>query len=309
MSGQEIGSGEVGHIDLRVTPSEPVTIDALIGYPIAETVGRLFDRTDGQPFGGDGSFCGLHIGGIDGPFEPGERPGTWKLLAGEPYALSVGVTTPSLVEESRKVIDTVINDGAALPISGGTLKGISESQTVTTRQELLERADEMDVDSIPMWFRTPTCLDPERTHTLYPHRGAVFESLLEIWNAHAPPELTWDVSRDRIEDVIRERPVQHSIETTRVAIERTRGDSLRTRWGFTGGVQYEFVDPTPAERNALFAAALLGRYGGIGHYRDRGCGDIAVGVAVRQSAGVGRPVDDPIPGLIRRAPFPEAELS
>jgi CRISPR/Cas system endoribonuclease Cas6 (RAMP superfamily) len=132
-------------------------------------------------------------------------------------------------------------------------------------------------------FRTATCIEEAAgITTMFPHRGAVFNSLCGKWNRSAPDELAFDLAREDIEGSVIEKPDARSYRTHSVLVNRVTNEEGKTRnlfrQGFTGECAYAFKDASEAIENAATALALFGEYSGVGSAVARGCGDITIGV-------------------------------
>jgi hypothetical protein len=310
--GGEVGDSSVCQIEVELRPTERVVLTDIIGHPVYETLMGLLDRADVDGDVREQPLEGVHVGGFWGRYGEGGRPQERTLRPAETYRFQLGVVDPELIPAFQTVFEQVVPEGAQLPYSGGTLEVVSATQEYTDRQALLEAAAAIDSPAMNVWFRTPTCLEPDETRTMCPCRGTVFESLLTTWNRWAPEELVFDIDRERIETAVRERPHFRTFETHSVAVERDPRAGAEpvysTREGFSGGVTYEFSEANGAVQNALVAAALLGQISGIGHYRDRGCGDLAVEVEGEDTAGPSPiPWLGPSPLSIRPSPFRNQE--
>ena len=114
---------------------------------------------------------------------------------------------------------------------------------------------------------------------MFPHRGAVFTSLLGKWNRSAPEELALDLSREEIEGNVIEKPDPRTYDTHSVLVNRVENEDGETRnlfrQGFTGECAYEFKDASESVKNAVTALGLFAEYSGVGSAVARGCGSVA----------------------------------
>ena len=135
-----------------------------------------------------------------------------------------------------------------------------------------------------MDFRTATCIEEaEEITTMFPHRGAVFNSLCGKWYRSAPEELAFDLSRADVEGSVIEKPDAGSYRTHSVLVNRVTNEAGETRnlfrQGFTGECAYAFKGASESVENTVTALGLFGEFSGVGSAVARGCGDVSVEVS------------------------------
>jgi CRISPR/Cas system endoribonuclease Cas6 (RAMP superfamily) len=167
-------------------------------------------------------------------------------------------------------------------LSHGELRVERFESENATHAKLLDRASAYDDPTIEMEFRTPTCIEEAgEVTTMFPHRWAVFNSLLGKWNRSCPEELELDLDRSDVKACLIEKPDStrdygYSFDTHSVLVSRVENEDGENRnifiQGFTGECAYEFKNASESVTNAVTAVALFGEYSGVGSAVARGCG-------------------------------------
>lgn len=117
---------------------------------------------------------------------------------------------------------------------------------------------------------------------MFPHRTAVFNSLLSKWNSVCPGELKMDLERDEISRYILEMPDANSYQTHNVMVntifDKNKGHFRPIfNLGFTGKCTYAFSKNVPQDiRNAILMLSIFAGYSGVGSAVSRGCGCVDV---------------------------------
>jgi CRISPR/Cas system endoribonuclease Cas6 (RAMP superfamily) len=122
---------------------------------------------------------------------------------------------------------------------------------------------------------------------MFPHRWAVFNSLLGKWNRSCPDELEIELDRETILESVIEKPDARSYDTHSVLVNRVKNEDSENRnlfrQGFTGTCGYAFKDASESVANAVVALALFGECSGVGSAVARGCGLVNVDLNVKES--------------------------
>jgi hypothetical protein len=223
----------------------------------------------------------LHSSGLLGHFAGSDRAHHKTVLPGETYELSLGIVHPDDTAVFQALVNAVVLSSETVELSHGTLRVKQFESENTTHRELLVRAGEYDDPSLEMEFETATCIEEtDGVTTMFPHRGAVFRSLLGKWNRSAPSELELDLTREEVEANVIEKPDDRSYETHSVLVNRVKTENGENRnlfkQGFTGECVYAFKSASESIENAVTALALFGEYSGIGSAVARGCGNVEV---------------------------------
>jgi Uncharacterized conserved protein (DUF2276). len=187
------------------------------------------------------------------------------------------------MEIFQALLKGLVIEGEIIELSHGKLRVTEFESMNTTHDELLAEASNHDDPQLQMQFRTATCIEEvEDVTTMFPHRGAVFSSLLSKWNRSAPAELEFDLSQKEIQANVIEKPDTTSYQTHSVLVNRVQTESNGTQnlfnQGFSGECVYAFKQASEAITNAITTLAMFAEYSGVGSNVARGCGDISVEV-------------------------------
>lgn len=235
------------------------------------------DRIHDSPLGS------LHNSGLQGVFGGSDRRHHKTVRPDEEYRLTLGIVDPADAEIFQALVNALVLEGDSLELSHGTLRVESFESENATHAELLERANRYDDPEIRMDFRTATCIEEAgEVTTMFPHRWAIFNSLLGKWNRSCPEELELDFSREALLEQVIEKPNPRAYDTHSVLVSRVENEEGESRaifrQGFSGECGYAFKDASKPLENAVTALALFGEYSGVGSAIARGCGDVQVEV-------------------------------
>lgn len=276
-------------IDLTLTAEESFPVPVSDGYSVySALLGVLADvdadisaRVHDSPLGS------LHSSGLVGRFGRSDRSHHKTIRENESYGLSLGVVDPADGEIFQALVSGLVLEGDRIELSHGTLRIESFESTNTSHAALLETADEYDDPTVDAAFQSPTCIEEAGdVTTMFPHRGAVFNSLMGKWNRTSPDGLELVLDRETIEASVIEKPDATSYKTHSVLVNRVENEAGETRnifrQGFTGECAYAFKDASAAVENAVTALALFGEYSGVGSAVSRGCGSISLTITDSQ---------------------------
>jgi CRISPR-associated endoribonuclease Cas6 len=232
----------------------------------------------------DSSLGSLHSSGLLGHFGESDRAHHKTLLPNSTYELSLGIVHPDDATVFQTLVNALVLEGETIELSHGELRVEQFESENATHRELLERADEYTDPTIAMQFETPTCIEEaDGVTTMFPHRGAVFRSLLGKWNRSAPAELEIDLTREKLKSNVIEKPNDRSYKTHSVLVNRVVNEDGENRnlfkQGFSGECSYAFKSASESVENAVTALALFGEYSGVGSAVARGCGSISLEVS------------------------------
>ncbi|MHB8120269.1 MAG: CRISPR system precrRNA processing endoribonuclease RAMP protein Cas6, partial [Methanothrix sp.] len=232
----------------------------------------------------DSPISSISLGPLEGRFRRSER-GRHKVAdAGERYMLAVGITDPKEVEIFRSIIAPLVLKERNLAMEKGELRVEELASSTASFEDLIKSAGENKEPCLDFRFKSPTCIQYKNTkvYEMFPHREAVFHSLLSKWNAVCPEEMKMSMERDDMARFMIEKPLAyetHSIVVNTV-FDKVKGHARPImRQGFTGRCQYTFARNAPEGlRNGIVALAKFAEYSGVGSAVARGCGAVAVGV-------------------------------
>ena len=268
-------------IELTVRPEERFPIPQSDGYSVYGALLGVLDGVDEQvsQHVHDSPLGSLHSSGLQGVFGGSDRAHHKTVRPDEEYGLTLGVVDPADAAIFEALVSALVLEGDSLSLSHGTLRVETFESMNVTHEELLERAAGLDEPTIGMNFRTPACIEEaDDVTTMFPHRGAVFRSLLEKWNRSYPDEVALDLPREAILRHVIEKPDTRSYRTHSVLVNRVtnaEGENRNLfRQGFTGECAYAFKGVSESVANAVTALALFGVFSGVGSAVSRGCGHV-----------------------------------
>ncbi|AUX08198.1 CRISPR-associated protein Cas6 [Halalkaliarchaeum desulfuricum] len=291
LANQNDGAGRLRRIDLTLRTEKSFPVPVSDGYTVYSALLAVLEGVDASVSERvhDSALGSLHSSGLVGTFGGSDRPHHKTVRSGETYDLSLGVVDPADEAIFRALVSGLVLDGDAIELSHGTMRVESFESANTSHEELIDEAGAYDDPTIEVTFRTPTCIGGSGdVTTMFPHRWAVFNSLLGKWNKSCPEELQLDVERTAIEAHVIEKPDPdqrsgYCLDTHSVLVSRGEDEDGENRnifsQGFTGTCAYEFKGADESLMNALTAVALFGEYSGVGGSVARGCGSVEVTIS------------------------------
>jgi CRISPR-associated endoribonuclease Cas6 len=232
----------------------------------------------------DSPISSISLGPLEGRFCRSDRAMHKAAAVEERYELAVGITDPKEIEIFRSIISPLVLKERNLAMEKGELRVEELTSSTASFEEMIKSAGEIKEPCLDFQFKSPTCIQYKNTrvYEMFPHREAVFHSLLSKWNAVCPEELKMSMERDDMARFMIERPLvygTHSIVVNTV-FDRVKGHARPImKQGFTGRCRYTFAKNAPVSlRNGIVALAKFAEYSGVGSSVARGCGAVAVGV-------------------------------
>ncbi len=274
-------------VTLTVRPSERFPVPQSDGYPLYGALLGVLDDADESVSQRvhDSPLGSLHNSGLYGVFGDSDRPHHKSVRPNEAYEVTLGIVDPDDEAVFQALVKELVLEGSTIGLTDGTLRVESFESENATHEELLERASEVDDPAVTIRFRTATCIEEaDDVTTMFPHRVAVFRSLLNKWNRTAPDALELELTREALRSSVIEKPNARAYRTHSVLVNRVENDDGETRnlfrQGFSGECTYAFKDASESVQNAVVALALFGEYSGVGSAVARGCGNVEVEVTV-----------------------------
>ncbi len=234
----------------------------------------------------DSPIGSISLGPLEGRFSRSERAMHKAVSTAEKYNLQVGITDPKEVEIFRSIISPLVLREKNLHLEKGELRVEELASSTMGFEDLLSSAGEKrDGDPyLDLQFKSPACIQYKNTKVfeMFPHREAVFSSLLSKWNAVCPEKLKMSIDRDDLARFMIEKPLvyeTHSVVVNTV-IDKVKGHPRPImKQGFTGRCRYTFAkNASEGLRNGIVALAKFAEFSGVGSSVARGCGAVAVKV-------------------------------
>jgi CRISPR-associated endoribonuclease Cas6 len=273
-------------ITLTLRPQAGFEVPCSEGYQLYSALLAIMRQADPATAGHthDSAISSISLGPLEGRFVRCQRDRHKAVDPTEKYGLTVGITDPKEVEIFRSIIAPLILKEQNLCLEKGELRVEELSSSTASFEDQVRSAGEVKEPCLDFQFKSPTCIQYRNTkvYEMFPHREAVFHSLLSKWNAVCPEELKMSMERDDMARFMIEKPLAyetHSVVVSTV-FDKSKGHFRPiTRQGFTGRCQYAFARDAPeGMRNGVVALARFAEYSGVGSAVARGCGAVKVGV-------------------------------
>ncbi len=274
---------------LTVRPKHDFEVPSSTGYQLYSALLAVMRSSNPEASGRvhDSKIGAIAVSGLSGTFgRAAKLPKNKMLYSKQTYQFHIGITDSSEIEIFQSLIQPLILEGMDIDLEAGSLFIEEVTSSTLTFEELMRGVSRYDGRAIEFAFMSPTCIQYGNSNVteMFPHRVAVFNSLLSKWNHACPEELKMSVSRDEFARYLAEKPDAKSYATHSVMVN-TAYDSKRGHprpifmQGFTGRCAYTFMRDAPHDvRNAVVALAMFAEYSGVGSSVGRGCGWVRVNV-------------------------------
>jgi len=232
----------------------------------------------------DSSIGSISLGPLEGRFLSGKREQHKAFDATEKYNLSVGITDPREIEIFRAVITPLVMREGSLRLEKGALRVEELSSSTESFEEMVSFAGSIKEPYFDFEFKSTTSIQYKNSSVteMFPHRAAVFHSLLSKWDSVCPEGLKMSIDRDDMSRFMIEKPLVYETRSTVVStfMDRKKGHARpKMMQGFVGRCQYRFTKDAPEGlKNGIAALAKFAEYSGVGSAVARGCGAVKVEV-------------------------------
>jgi CRISPR-associated endoribonuclease Cas6 len=275
-------------ICLTLRPEASFEIPLSEGYQIYSALLGVMKEADSATAGHthDSPIGSISLGPLEGRFLSCQRSRHKAVDIAEKYYLAVGITDPKEIEIFRAIIAPLVLRDGNLAMEKGELRVEELSSSMESFEDLIKSAVKIKEPCLDFQFRSTTSIQYKNTKVteMFPHREAVFHSLLSKWNAVCPEELKMDIERDEMARYVIEKPLAYETRSAVVStfMDRKKGHARpKMMQGFVGRCQYKFTKDAPEGlRNGIVALARFAECSGVGSAVARGCG--AVRVTVRE---------------------------
>ena len=232
----------------------------------------------------DSPISSISLGPLEGKFLRSKMLHHKAVDPAERYGLMIGITDPKEVDIFRSIIQPLILKERNLHLEKGELRVEEVASSTASFEDMIKSAGEVPRPCLDFEFKSPTCIQyrNSKVYEMFPHREAVFHSLLSKWNSVSPEELKMNIERDEMARYMVEKPLAyetHSVVVNTV-FDKVKGHPRPImRQGFTGRCQYTFTRDAPeGMKNGIVALARFAEYSGLGSAVARGCGAAKVTV-------------------------------
>jgi len=280
-------------IVLKLKPKTEIEIPASNGYPIYSAILAKIkmENKEISEYIHDSAIGSISVSGLSGRLLKSQRTNYRKITPKNLYETRIGIIDPKESEIFKSVISQLLfsaEENIVIELEGGSLEIVECRSEDENFNQILRKVAGLSSKaiSINMHFRTPTCIQYKnsKSYEMFPHRTAVFNSLLSKWNSVCPAELKMDLDRDEISRYVLEIPDAKSYQTHNVMVNTIfdkNKDHFRPIFnpGFTGKCTYAFSKDSPQDiRNAILILSIFAEYSGVGSAVSRGCGCVDVEV-------------------------------
>jgi len=273
-------------ISFITKPKSKFEIPASEGYQLYSAILDIIRDNDEKvsEYAHDSPVGSMAISNLSGKFKKDGRPNYKTIDPMSGYEFNIGITDPKEVEIFKSIIQPLILKERNIKLDKGELRVEEVTSSSTSFEELLGSVKDSINPSIDFRFKSPACIQYKNSKVfeMFPHREAVFTSLVSKWNVVCPAELKISIERDEIGRFMMERPDTRSYETHSVMVntvfDKGRGHHRPIfRQGFTGKCTYMFTKDAPQDiRNAILVLSEFANYSGVGSAVSRGCGWVEV---------------------------------
>ena len=273
-------------IRLTLRPQAAFEMPSSEGYQLYSALLGVMKEADPAAAGQthDSPIGSISLGPLEGRFLSGRRAMHKAVDTAEKYNLAVGITDPKEIEIFRAIIAPLVLREGNLAMEKGELRVEELSSSTESFEDLVNSAGKIKEPCLDFQFRSTTSIQYKNTKVteMFPHRAAVFHSLLSKWNAVCPEGLKMSIDRDDMARFMIEKPLAYE---TRSAVVSTFMDGKKGHarpkmmQGFVGRCQYRFTKEAPEGlKNGIVALAQFAEYSGVGSAVARGCGAVKVTV-------------------------------
>lgn len=232
------------------------------------------------------------------------------------YTLKLGVTHPSDRDVFESLMRAFVIEDRNLPLAHGELSVTQVSTDRATHQDLVDRASDVvdDATGVRFTFESPACRQRfDGVWEATPHRVALFNHILDRWNASLPDDeadLELSITDEMLGEGLYPRVETDSYRTMANVVYRTEpsgdaegesdsgsdsavdaaGDSESSEaaatdggrthaQGYIGEWEWRFKDTaSESTRMAVLTAAQFAEFAGVGRHNARGAGCVATSV-------------------------------
>ncbi len=271
-------------ISMKVRPKNILELPNSEGYQLYSAlldIMRQYDEATARHTH-DSPLSSISISNLDGKFRKSQRHNHKVADPNNTYSFTVGITDPKERDIFRAIIQPLILRERDIMLENGAFIIEESTSKSVDFKELLGSARNYKKPFIEFCFRTTTCIKYRNSEVIemFPHRDAVFTSLVRKWNAVCPEGIKLSLERDEIARYTLERPLSyetHSIMANTFMDIKKGHAKPKLMQGFQGCCRYMFTNDAPKDiRNAILALSKFAEYSGVGSAVARGCGAVKV---------------------------------
>ena len=269
---------------ITVRPKDAFEVPHSDGYQVYSAILssiQNIDSTVSQHIHGT-PLHSISVSGLLGYFSEGRRSGHKRLNPNVSYEIRVGISDPREEEIYESLILPLFLPDATISLEQGSLLVEKVEKRYLTFPEMLAEVPQYKCPLLAFKFLTPTCIQfrNSKVTEMFPHRVAVFNSLLSKWNQICPEGMRMGIELDDFGRYLIEKPYPESYSTYSVLVN-TVHDVKREhprpifKQGFVCQCDYLVASGAPASfKNAVALLSLFAPFSGVGSSVARGCGHV-----------------------------------
>jgi len=275
-------------ISIITRPKTKFEIPASEGYQLYSAILDIMHESNEKisKHAHDSPISSIAISTLCGRFRNSDRPNHKTIDPMDKYEFNIRITDPEEVEIFQAIIQPLILKERDIILDKGGLRVEEATSSTISFEDIVHSAQGLNRPAIEFQFKTPTCIQYKNSKVfeMFPHRVAVFTSLVSKWNAVCPAEMKMSIERDEIARYVMEKPDVRSYDTHSVMVntvfDKTKGHHRPIlRQGFVGRCTYMFAKDAPQDvRNGILVLSKFAEYSGVGSSVSRGCGWVEVDV-------------------------------
>ncbi len=273
-------------IKITAKPDRTFEVPVSDGYQLYSAILNRISKSDPQvsTLIHDSNNSSLSVSSLEGIFKNCPLKGYKILEQINKYKFNIGII---LEDESRlyqAIAHSLIFDGGKIDLLNGSLIVVELKDTNESFIEIAKSSEKFNRPLIEFNFKTTTCIQYQNSSVteMFPHRSAVYLSLLSKWNHSCPDNLELTITNDEISRYIIEKPITESYCTHSVMVSTVHDEKSNTvkpifRQGFKGKCIYTFTQDAPRHiQDIILTLSKFAEYSGVGSSVSRGCGCVNV---------------------------------
>lgn len=273
-------------IQMVVRPREELELPWSEGYQLYSAILSIMRQCNEAIAGHthDSPLSSISISTMEGKFRKSQRQKHKIADPANRYNFRIGITDPKETEIFASIIQPLILREQEIKLDKGALIVEEAKSSTASFKDLVNSAAYYENPIIEFNFMSTTCIQYKNSKVIemFPHREAVFSSILSKWNAVCPEGLRMTMERDEMARYLMEEPLSYETHSAMVntVMDKVKGHPRPIlKQGFQGRCRYIFTRDAPKDvRNGILALARFAEYSGVGSAVARGCGAVRVTV-------------------------------
>lgn len=273
-------------INITACPDRTFEVPVSDGYQLYSSILNQINKSDPQVSAliHDSNNISLSVGSLEGIFKSSSLKG-YKILENiNKYKFNIGIILKEELRVYQAIARSLILDDGRINLLNGSLIVIELKDTNESFNEIAKSCDKYNRPLIEFSFKTTTCIQYKNSNVteMFPHRSAVYLSLLSKWNHSCPDDLELTITNDEIARYVIEKPMPERYCTHSVLVNTVHNEKSNTikpifKQGFRGMCVYTFTKDAPRRiQDIIITLSKFAEYSGVGSSVSRGCGCVDV---------------------------------